>query len=84
MLKVQISYYLLQVFGIISFILKPSQNIHLFYFFWLHPPVCGILVLQPEIEPTPPALEGGVFAGLWAKSSSDFLHACVLSCFSRV
>ena len=28
--------------------------------FWLHPAACGILVPQPGIKPTPPALEGRV------------------------
>ena len=28
--------------------------------FWLHPMACGTLVPRPGLEPTPPALEGGV------------------------
>ena len=30
-----------------------------FSFFWPHHAACGILVLQPGIEPVPAALEGG-------------------------
>ena len=37
--------------------------------FWLHPSACGTLFPQLEIEPVPPALEGGVLAtGLLGKS----------------
>ena len=28
-----------------------NENIYLFIYFWLHRSVCGILVLQPRIEP---------------------------------
>ena len=42
-------------------ILHPSTlllYIFFFFLFWLHHMACGILVLQSEIKPVPPALEG--------------------------
>ena len=43
------------------FIFKGSfPQVLLILSFWLHPAACGILVPQPKIEPTAPALEGEI------------------------
>ena len=48
--------------------LEPSKEAQLqrlsffliYVYCWLYPLVCEILVLQPGIEPVPPALDGGI------------------------
>ena len=54
--------------------------LHLFFFlsfiFWQHSVACGILVLQPGMEPVPPAVEAWSLKH-WAASSEDFL-VCLL------
>ena len=50
---------------------KPHSSFF-FFMFWLHHAACGILVPQPGIEPTPPALEA------WTVREVPVFHILVL------